>query len=139
MVSLFLLIHNNSNVPECSIHNSTYYGEKRFAYYCLINKFCSFIDKVFCYYGSWAVYRQGDGKFDVEQIDPKLCTHIIYSFVGVGEDGSVTVKDAWNDLEENWGKGAFKRFVKLRELNPALKALVAIGGWNEGATRFSQV
>lgn len=31
-----------------------------------------------CYYGSWAVYRPGDGKFNVENIDPFLCTHIIY-------------------------------------------------------------
>ncbi len=23
-----------------------------------------------CYYGSWAVYRNGAGKFDVDQIDP---------------------------------------------------------------------
>ncbi|GLV40355.1 Chitinase 7 [Carabus blaptoides fortunei] len=96
-------------------------------------------DKVVCYYGSWAVYRQEPGKFDVEQIDPNLCTHIIYSFVGIGEDGSVRVLDAWNDLEENWGKGAFTRFVNLRKLNPSLKALVAIGGWNEGASRFSKV
>ncbi|KFM81241.1 hypothetical protein X975_19005, partial [Stegodyphus mimosarum] len=26
--------------------------------------------KVVCYYGSWAVYRPGDGKFPVENIDP---------------------------------------------------------------------
>lgn len=96
-------------------------------------------DKVVCYYGSWAVYRQGLGKFDVEQIDPTLCTHLIYTFVGVGEDGSVKVLDPWNDLEDNWGKGAFKRFVKLKERNPAVKTLIAIGGWNEGGARFSAV
>lgn len=31
-----------------------------------------------CYYGSWAVYRPEGGKFPVENIDPFLCTHIIY-------------------------------------------------------------
>ena len=31
-----------------------------------------------CYYGTWAVYRPDAGKFAVEQIDPFLCTHVIY-------------------------------------------------------------
>lgn len=29
--------------------------------------------KLVCYYGSWAVYRPGSGKFPVEEIDPFLC------------------------------------------------------------------
>ena len=29
--------------------------------------------KLVCYYGSWAVYRPGNGKFPVEEIDPFLC------------------------------------------------------------------
>lgn len=79
------------------------------------------------------------GKFDVEQIDPTLCTHLIYTFVGLGEGGKVNVLDSWNDLEDNYGKGAFKRFVKLKERNPAAKTLVAIGGWNEGSTKYSDM
>lgn len=31
-----------------------------------------------CYYGTWAVYRPDAGKFPVENIDPFLCTHVIY-------------------------------------------------------------
>lgn len=31
-----------------------------------------------CYYGTWAVYRPDAGKYPVENIDPFLCTHIIY-------------------------------------------------------------
>lgn len=31
-----------------------------------------------CYYGTWAVYRPDGGKFAVENIDPFLCTHVIY-------------------------------------------------------------
>lgn len=31
-----------------------------------------------CYYGTWAVYRPDGGKFAVEDIDPFLCTHVIY-------------------------------------------------------------
>ena len=34
--------------------------------------------KLVCYYGTWAVYRPDAGKFSVEDIDPFLCTHVIY-------------------------------------------------------------
>ena len=44
-----------------------------------------------CYYGSWAVYRQGDGKFDVENIDPNICTHIIFGFAGLGYNNELKV------------------------------------------------
>ncbi|KAG7159660.1 Acidic mammalian chitinase-like 11, partial [Homarus americanus] len=37
-----------------------------------------------CYYGSWAVYRPGNAKFDVEDIDPAICTHLIFGFAGLG-------------------------------------------------------
>lgn len=36
-----------------------------------------------CYVGTWAVYRPGRGSFTIENIDPTLCTHLIYSFVGL--------------------------------------------------------
>jgi hypothetical protein len=35
--------------------------------------------------------------------------------------------------------GGFRRFNELRNRNPNFKALVAIGGWNEGSVRYSQV
>ena len=92
-----------------------------------------------CYYGTWAVYRPGNGKFDVENIDPFLCTHIIYGFTGLGSDNTIIPLDPWNDLYDNYGKGAFLRFTGLKRQNPSLKALVAIGGWNEGSTKYSQV
>ncbi|KAJ4447151.1 hypothetical protein ANN_09152 [Periplaneta americana] len=91
--------------------------------------------RIVCYYGSWAVYRPGDGKFDVENIDPTLCTHLVYTFVGVGYDGGVSILDSWNEVD----KGALKRFNDLRQLSPSTKTMVAIGGWNAGSYSFSQV
>jgi len=35
--------------------------------------------------------------------------------------------------------GGFRRFNELRNRNPNFKTLVAIGGWNEGSVRYSQV
>lgn len=97
------------------------------------------VDRVVCYYGSWAVYRPGRGKFDVEDIDPTLCTHLIYTFIGLGTNGQIKVLDAWNDLEEDYGLGAFKRFVKLKQRNPKAKTMIAIGGWNEGSKKYSNM
>ncbi|GFV83266.1 probable chitinase 2 [Trichonephila clavipes] len=95
--------------------------------------------KVVCYYGSWAVYRPDNGKFPVEEIDPFICTHLVYGFVGLGFDNRIRCLDPYYDLEENYGKGAFKRFTGLKKINPELKTIVAIGGWNEGSTRYSNM
>lgn len=94
--------------------------------------------KVVCYFGSWAVYRPSPGKFDVESIDPFLCTHLIFGFVGL-RNGVITSLDPWNDKCEDYGKGQFKRFTYLKTLNPDLKTSVAIGGWNEGSEKYSQM
>lgn len=85
------------------------------------------------------MYRPGNGKFDVEQIDPSVCTHIVYGFAGLGSDNRIRPLDAWNDLPDNWGKNAYGRFVGLKKRNPNLKALLAIGGWNEGSIKYSNM
>lgn len=93
--------------------------------------------KVICYYGSWAVYRPDSGKYPVEEIDPFICTHLIYTFAGLGWDNRIRSLDPWNDLKDNYGKGAFERFTGLKNVNPKLKTLLAIGGWNEGSIKYS--
>lgn len=93
--------------------------------------------KVVCYYGSWAVYRPEPGKFPVENIDPFICTHLVYGFAGLSSSNTIRSLDAWQDLEDDWGKGAFKRFNNLKKINPKLKTILAIGGWNEGSTKYS--
>ncbi|UYV62804.1 Cht9 [Cordylochernes scorpioides] len=94
---------------------------------------------VVCYYGSWAVYRPEPGKFPVESIDPNICTHLIYGFAGLSYDGRIRSLDSYNDLRENYGKGAFERFTGLKRQNPRLRTLMAIGGWNEGSVKYSKM
>ena len=91
-------------------------------------------DKVImCYFGSWSTYRWGSGHFDVEDIDPFLCTHLVFGFAGLDPDSyTIHALDPYNELEEHWGKGAYRRFTNLKNINPNLVTLLAIGGWNEG-------
>jgi len=95
---------------------------------------------VVCYIGTWAVYRPGRGSFAIEHIDPNVCTHLVYSFVGLNvTHDSIRSLDPWQDLTEDYGKGGFERIMKLRDRYPHLKITVAIGGWNEGSTNYSQL
>lgn len=92
-----------------------------------------------CYFGSWATYRTGNGAIAISDLDPTLCTHMIYGFAGLLEDGEVNILDPWNDLTDGGGKGGFSKFNDLRKRNPKMKTLIAIGGWNEGSERYSNV
>uniref|UniRef100_A0A182NTI3 GH18 domain-containing protein n=1 Tax=Anopheles dirus TaxID=7168 RepID=A0A182NTI3_9DIPT len=86
-------------------------------------------EPVFGFYGSWAAYRSGRGKCDVDDINPTLCSHLIYTFAGLNADGSIVHMDSWLDLPQ--GKDAMRRFNNLRDHgNPRLKTLVSIGGAN---------
>jgi len=89
--------------------------------------------KVVCYYANWAVYRQGDAKFTPQNINPYLCTHLIYAFGGLGKDDTIQPFDSYQDIE----KGGYGGFAALKTYNKELKTMLAIGGWNEGSTRFS--
>ncbi|KAG8175504.1 hypothetical protein JTE90_009138 [Oedothorax gibbosus] len=94
---------------------------------------------VVCYLGSWANYRRGEGKFRVEDIDPTLCTHLVYGFAKLGHDNRIAAYDSYLDLKEHWGLGAYDRFTGLKSGHPQLKTLLAIGGWNEGSTKYSRM
>nr|CAD7399486.1 unnamed protein product [Timema cristinae] len=94
---------------------------------------------MFCYYGSWATYRQGEGTFNVADIDATLCSHLVYAFAGVSSEGLIESLDPYNDLSDNWGKGSFNKFSALAKTNPDVKTLLAIGGWNHGSVTFSNM
>lgn len=97
-------------------------------------------ENIVCYHGTWSTYRQSLGAFNVEKdVDPFLCTHLMYSFFGIQETGELRVIDPYLDLEDNYGRGNIKKFNALKLKNPTLKTLVAVGGWNEGSKKFSIV
>ena len=82
--------------------------------------------KVVCYFTNWAWYRPGVGKYRPEDIDPTLCTHIIYGFA-VLDSTTLTMKphDSWADIDNNF-------YMKVTEFKKyGIKVSVAIGGWND--------
>ncbi|KAK9759347.1 Glycosyl hydrolases family 18 [Popillia japonica] len=95
---------------------------------------------VVCYIGTWSVYRPSRGKFDIEDLDPSLCTHVIYSFAGLNStDDTIRALDPWQDLSDDYGKDGYNRLVRLKQEYPHLKVSIAIGGWNEGSTNYSRL
>ncbi|XP_043513827.1 flocculation protein FLO11-like isoform X2 [Frieseomelitta varia] len=89
--------------------------------------------KIVCYYTNWSIYRPGTAKFSPQNINPYLCTHLIYAFGGFTKDNALKPFDKYQDIE----KGGYAKFTGLKTYNKNLKTLLAVGGWNEGSSRFS--
>ncbi len=91
-----------------------------------------------CYYSSWTYYRSGDANFEISNIDPKLCTHIIYTFVKLNGN-KITYFDDWLDQKKPKGLGNIDKFIKLKKKNPELKLMAAVGGANANSFEFSRM
>ncbi len=39
--------------------------------------------RVTCYFTNWAVYREGNASYSVDDIPYNKCTHLVYAFVGL--------------------------------------------------------
>lgn len=83
-----------------------------------------------CYFTNWSQYRPGTGKYMPQNVDPFLCTHLIYAFSIINPKNELVTYE-WND------ETLYKTFNGLKSKNPGLKTLLAVGGWNFGSTQFS--
>ncbi|XP_051805851.1 acidic mammalian chitinase-like isoform X2 [Acanthochromis polyacanthus] len=86
--------------------------------------------KLACYFTNWSQYRPGAGKFLPANVDPNLCTHLIYAFSAVSPSNELSTYE-WND------EVLYKAFNELKHANPGLKTLLAVGGWHFGTTQFT--
>ncbi|KAK2178218.1 hypothetical protein NP493_553g02028 [Ridgeia piscesae] len=82
-----------------------------------------------CYYTTWAQYRDRAARFLPEDIDPALCSHVVYAFASL--TGNRLTMNEWND------KSMYVRVNKLKQTNPALKTSLAVGGWSFGTSRMT--
>ncbi|XP_026329984.1 probable chitinase 10 isoform X2 [Hyposmocoma kahamanoa] len=83
--------------------------------------------KLVCYYTNWSWYRPGLGKYTPEDIDPTLCTHIVYGFAVLSNDGLITAHDSWADYDNRF----YERVVEYKR--HGIKVSIALGGWNDSA------
>ncbi|XP_067381975.1 acidic mammalian chitinase-like [Channa argus] len=86
--------------------------------------------KLVCYFTNWSQYRPGVGKYLPANVDPNLCTHLIYAFSIISPSNELTPYE-WND------DVLYKSFNELKNRNPHLKTLLAVGGWNFGTAQFT--
>ncbi|KAF5911004.1 hypothetical protein HPG69_000969 [Diceros bicornis minor] len=84
--------------------------------------------KLVCYFTNWSQNRQEPGKFTPENIDPFLCSHLIYSFASISKN-KVIMKDK-NDAM------LYQTINSLKMKNPKLKILLSIGGYLFGSKGF---
>lgn len=94
-------------------------------------------ERIICYTTSWSQYRPDSAKFLPENIDPFLCTHIIYSFVKLNDTNLAPVE--WNDESSDSLSGMYERITNLKTKNPLLRVLVAVGGANFANQNFEQI
>lgn len=87
--------------------------------------------QVFCYLTSWSAKRPGAGKFEPKDVDAKLCTHVVYAFA--------TLKDHKLSEANDTDPEMYDEVLALREVNPELQVLLAIGGWAFGSTPFKEL
>ncbi|XP_003220422.1 chitinase-3-like protein 1 [Anolis carolinensis] len=84
--------------------------------------------KLVCYFTNWSQYRDGSGRFITDDIDPGLCTHIIYAFASI-KDNMIAATE-WNDLS------TYDNIHQLKTRNPTLKTLLSVGGYSAGSAPF---
>ena len=76
-------------------------------------------DRIVCYFYSLAPYSQNEGRFVPEDLDPSLCTHIIYTYALVIEVeggwgiGPIEWKEDSLTMDIDWAEEMYTRFWKV--------------------------
>lgn len=82
--------------------------------------------KLVCYFTNWAWYRRGIAKYTPDDIDPRLCTHIVYGFA-VLDYSELTIRthDSWADIDNKF----YDRVAGFQR--KGVNVSLALGGWND--------
>uniref|UniRef100_A0A671RQN1 Acidic mammalian chitinase-like n=1 Tax=Sinocyclocheilus anshuiensis TaxID=1608454 RepID=A0A671RQN1_9TELE len=75
--------------------------------------------RLVCYFTNWSQYRAGTAKHLPENVDPNLCTHLIYAFAIVNYASNIAGSE-WNDV------ALYSTFNALKNRNPHLITLLSV-------------
>ncbi|XP_036386815.1 acidic mammalian chitinase-like [Megalops cyprinoides] len=84
--------------------------------------------KLVCYFSNWSQYRPGLGRFTPDNVDPHLCTHVIYALATIKDNQLATIE--WND------ESLYQSLNSLKSINSEMKTLLSVGGWVNGISPF---
>nr|XP_023029163.1 probable chitinase 10 isoform X2 [Leptinotarsa decemlineata] len=91
--------------------------------------------KVVCYVQGMAAYRKDPLTFNADDIDPFICTHVIYSYATIDP---ITFEMVSNDEAYDIVQGGYRALTTLKQKNADLKVLISLGGSRGGGShRFS--
>ena len=65
-----------------------------------------------CYYTNWSQYRTQPMNYNTEDIDPSLCSHIIFAFAQINGGDHTLQKFEWND-EQAYAQFSEMKAVRL--------------------------
>nr|XP_022913608.1 probable chitinase 2 [Onthophagus taurus]XP_022913616.1 probable chitinase 2 [Onthophagus taurus]XP_022913621.1 probable chitinase 2 [Onthophagus taurus] len=92
---------------------------------------------VICHVEIWSVYRRDAGAFSIEEIDPSLCTHLVFGYTHLNETtDEIIIFESWSKL---LGRKSHENISKLKAKKPDLKVLVSLGGWLDGSIKYSRL
>uniref|UniRef100_A0A8C0CVK0 chitinase n=1 Tax=Balaenoptera musculus TaxID=9771 RepID=A0A8C0CVK0_BALMU len=87
--------------------------------------------KIVCYFTNWSQYCPGIAHYMPENVEPCLCTHIIFAFTGMTNNQITAIE--WNV------ETLYANINGLKHYNRELKTLPSVGGWNFGTQGFSNM
>ncbi|XP_046543797.1 chitotriosidase-1-like [Haliotis rubra] len=93
-----------------------------------------------CYFTNWS----GDllipeAYFKLEDIDPRLCSHLIYAFAKINTETLELLPTRPDDEGEDGELGRYVLFNNLKKDHPGLVTLLSVGGSLQANTGFGKV
>ncbi|XP_048237743.1 chitinase-3-like protein 2 isoform X2 [Haliotis rufescens] len=93
-----------------------------------------------CYFTNWS----GDllipeAHFNLEDIDARLCSHLIYAFAKINTESLDLLPTRLDDGGENGAVGRYILFNNLKKDHPGLVTLLSVGGSLQANTGFVKV
>ena len=94
-----------------------------------------------CYFTNWSRdMQQAGARFRLTDVEPYLCTHLVYAFAAV-QPANSSLAPVVTHLAEGRQEelNRYQRFNALKEVNEQLKTLLSVGGSIQANEDFVQV